>query len=75
MTLAVKQECTEFLAHVVKCTLARLVETLIQGSKNTKPMAAEGNMTIKSAIVKHFTDLDHVIDWDQAQILTPERHW
>ncbi|XP_071788394.1 uncharacterized protein [Asterias amurensis] len=29
----------------------------------------------KSAIVKHSTDLDHVIDWDQARIIAPERHW
>ena len=29
----------------------------------------------KSAIIKHSTDFDHVIDWQQAEIIAPEKHW
>ncbi|XP_038066508.1 uncharacterized protein LOC119736566 [Patiria miniata] len=29
----------------------------------------------KSAIVKHSADLDHVVDWEQAEIIAPEKHW
>ena len=29
----------------------------------------------KSAIIKHSTDSDHVIDWQKAEIIAPEKHW
>ena len=29
----------------------------------------------KSAIIKHSTDSDHVIDWQSAEIIAPEKHW
>ena len=28
-----------------------------------------------SAIIKHSTDSDHVIDWQKADIIAPEKHW
>ena len=29
----------------------------------------------KSAVIKHSTDSDHVIDWQSAEIIAPEKHW
>ena len=52
---AVKLWFTEFLARVVKCTSARPVETLRPGSMNTRPTAAEGNVTnLRSSNTLHW---------------------
>ena len=67
MILAVKLGFTEFLVYIGETSrdlTTRLNEHKAHGRRGECD---------KCAIIKHSTDLDHVIFWQKAEIIAPER--
>ena len=63
----------------IPCTCGKVYIGETGGDLTTRPNEHKAHSRKgecdKSAIIKHSTDLDHIIDWQKAEIIAPEKHW